>query len=130
MTAPCIFPLNKPQSKGYVQVRVGGRKFYAHRLAYEAFYGPIPEGLHIDHLCNVRACCNPEHLEAVTSGENNRRTRERDFTNVNANKTECIHGHPFDEENTYARPSGGRACRTCLREIKRAFSARKKAALE
>lgn len=44
-----------------------------HRAAYEHFVGPIPAGLHIDHLCRVRACCNPEHLEAVTQRENNAR---------------------------------------------------------
>jgi hypothetical protein len=37
-----------------------------HRITYEELVGPIPEGLELDHLCRNRACCNPEHLEAVT----------------------------------------------------------------
>jgi len=44
-----------------------------HRVSYELFVGPIPEGLHIDHLCGTRKCVNPAHLEAVTQRENNRR---------------------------------------------------------
>lgn len=47
----------------------------AHRAVYEAFVGPIPEGLHLDHLCRNRLCVRPDHLEPVTQAENNRRAR-------------------------------------------------------
>jgi len=40
---------------------------------YEYFKGPVPDGLELDHLCRVRSCCNPDHLEPVTHKENIRR---------------------------------------------------------
>lgn len=60
-------------SKGYARVNTAGRSTPAHRVAYEHFIGPIPDGLTLDHLCRNRACINPAHLEPVTSLENIRR---------------------------------------------------------
>lgn len=77
----------------------------AHRWAYVAANGPIPDGLEVDHLCNVTACVNPTHLEAVTPEENKRRAVER--------RTHCKNGHEFTESNTYFRRDGGRKCRRC-----------------
>ena len=51
----------------------GAGYYYVHRVSYEHHKGPIPEGLTIDHLCRVKLCVNPDHLEAVTQAENNRR---------------------------------------------------------
>lgn len=59
--------------RGYGRVGIGRKAEYAHRVMFEAANGPIPDGLHIDHLCRNRSCCNPAHLEAVTQAENNRR---------------------------------------------------------
>jgi hypothetical protein len=58
---------------GYGQVTIAQRRHKAHRAVYELLVGPIPEGLDLDHLCRVRRCVNPDHLEPVTRSENLRR---------------------------------------------------------
>lgn len=83
----------------------------AHRVSYEIHKGPIPAELTIDHLCRVRHCVNPEHLEAVTFAENVRRGISPPAQN--GRKTHCVHGHEFTAENTYIRPDGDRGCRAC-----------------
>ena len=81
-----------------------------HRLFYETLIGSIPEGLHIDHLCRVRCCVNPLHLEPVTCWENTK--RGNNMTAVNVSKTHCPKGHPYDEKNTRYK-GRGRECRKC-----------------
>jgi len=58
---------------GYSKVRHDGRIWMVHRLVYTLLVGLIPKGLLLDHKCRRRACCNPKHLEPVTSAENTRR---------------------------------------------------------
>lgn len=67
---------------GRINLRVGGKQVTppVHRVAYEALVGPIPAGMHIDHVCCVRRCINPNHLDLVTPGENNVRRSERNRT--------------------------------------------------
>ena len=62
---------------GYGRFTVNGAITSAHRYSWELLRGPIPVGLEIDHLCRVRCCVNPQHLEPVTSQENSRRVIER-----------------------------------------------------
>lgn len=98
-------------SKGYGSYGHHGRVQSTHRLAYELLVGPIPTGLHIDHLCRNRKCCNPEHLEAVSQRTNT--LRGVGFAATNAVKTHCKHGHEYTEANTYTDSRGSRSCRTC-----------------
>lgn len=99
-----------------------GNTVLAHRFAYELLIGPIPQGLQLDHLCRVRACCNPAHLEPVTNFENLHRGFS--IAAMNARKTHCKRGHEFSPENTHlSAGKHGRPVRHC-----RACRSQKKAA--
>lgn len=102
---------------------VGSRP--AHRLVYEELVGPIPEGLEIDHLCRVRHCVNPDHLEPVTRhtniirGDGPRITRERA-----ARRTHCKHGHEYAVVGRYS----GYRCAECGRQQARRLQQGRRAA--
>ena len=96
--------------RGYGMFRCGGRMLLAHRFGYELQIGPIPAGLHIDHLCRNRACQNARHMEPVTNAENVRRGE----AGLNhRSKTHCLQGHPYAGANLYVNPRGARECRSC-----------------
>ncbi|TMD08296.1 MAG: HNH endonuclease [Chloroflexi bacterium] len=90
----------------------GGVAFYAHRASYMVFRGPIPKGQQLDHLCRVRLCVNPAHLECVTGAENRR--RGNGFSGVQVRRTHCPRGHPYDAANTY-KNRGHRSCKICFK---------------
>lgn len=96
---------------GYGQAfsRRRGTVTKAHRVIWEFCRGPIPAGLELDHLCRVRNCVNPDHLELVTHTENQRRVR----------RTHCRRGHPYTPATTYVyvKKSGwvSRVCLVCKR---------------
>jgi hypothetical protein len=95
-------------ANGYGLVAVRGRTRMAHRVVYEAVRGPIPGGLQLDHLCCIKGCVNPDHLEPVTAAENQRRAAAQ---RVRRTATTCHLGHPLDGVRT--RTKGGRYCKTC-----------------
>lgn len=97
-------------SAGYGSLGVGKKTVSAHRFMYTALVGPIPEGLHLDHLCRNRACCNPEHLEPVTSRENT--LRGETLAAACAAKTHCPKGHEYTPDNVL-RAGRKRICREC-----------------
>ena len=101
---------------GYGQIKRSGKRTnaLAHRMAYEAIHGGIPSGLELDHrVCRNQLCCNPAHVEAVTSAVNARRA-----VAVREVKTHCKSGHLFDAENTY-HGRRSRQCKACRRAIDR-----------
>jgi hypothetical protein len=103
-------------STGYGRIGAHGKVEYAHRVAWKLLRGPIPEHLQIDHVCQVRNCVNPHHMELVTPKENIRRSS---VGHVQLAKTHCPAGHPYDEANTYRSRSGQRLCRACRAERQR-----------
>jgi hypothetical protein len=120
---------------GHVRVKDGyanadfGRKYpdgaqlneYVHRVAYEIAYGEVPAGLVVDHLCRVRHCANPMHLEAVTQKVNIARAARR------TPKTVCKHGHPLVEAGVdYYDYDGHRVCKPCHKQRTAAYQARRK----
>lgn len=106
-----------------------GRTGSAHRVSYEWIVGPIPEGAVIDHLCRVRTCVNPAHLEPVTNAVNLQRGVGPELASLrNVDQTFCLHGHPLFGDNLYVQPKTGyRYCRTCQRRRRAEYQARKRA---
>ena len=106
-------------NNGYSCFAIEGKSQLAHRVSYTYLVGPIPVGLTIDHLCRNKSCVNPEHLEAVTGAENNRRAAVA--------ITHCRRGHELAGENLQIkhRARGDqRVCATCNRETSRSYRER------
>lgn len=113
---------------GYGKINIRHRQRKAHRVAYEEVVGPIPIGLELDHLCRVRCCVNPKHLEPVTHLENMRRAvwpEKRgpngwDIGSLWRSKENCPQGHSYSGDNLYIsppnkrEPNGARHCRICM----------------
>lgn len=101
----------KPNGYGHFWLETG---MPAHRFSYRDVIGEIPDGLHLDHLCRVRACVNPWHLEPVTVRENTLRGLAAAMNTARgALQTHCRYGHEYTPENTCKNRKGHRHCRTC-----------------
>lgn len=109
---------------GYGQIGVYGSLVRAHRFSYELMCEPIPDGLEIDHLCRVRACVNPAHLQPVTSQVNAHRGAD---ARIIERGGKCAKGHDMTRDNIYWKANRRPMCRTCVLENQRRHQQRKKA---
>jgi len=107
----CWIWLGVPNAGGYGTLKIGPWTVLAHRFSYEMMVGKILEGEQLDHLCRVRCCVNPAHLEPVTSRENS--LRGNTLAAHEASQTHCIYGHILDGRNLRISSSGKRVCREC-----------------
>lgn len=109
--------IGKRKNEGYGKFSLHQVRHVAHRLVYELVKGPIPDGLYPDHLCRVRCCVNPDHIELVTNRENI--LRGVGMGARHAKRTHCSKGHEFTPENTIDRYDcpNARRCRICSNAI-------------
>lgn len=105
---PCWVWQKALTDNGYARIRDRERNngVIAHRYIYKLLIGPIDDGLDLDHLCRVRRCVNPMHLEPVTRKVNVAR-------GDGARRTHCLSGHRYTAANTYATGKGSQDCRRC-----------------
>jgi hypothetical protein len=105
---------------GYGRFRIKDSCVPAHKFSYLMFVGAMPDGLQVDHLCRVKSCVNPHHLEAVTPKENT--TRHRNTIK------HCPNGHEYTHENIKTsdfQKYGRRGCRICHNNIARSYRQKK-----
>lgn len=89
---------------GYAAFTFNGKVIRAHRLAFIVANGEIPDGTEINHICGVKHCVNPEHLEAISHGDNIRHHWN--------SQTSCKRGHPWPENRKFDS-RGQRYCTLC-----------------
>ena len=121
----CWMWLMATDRAGYGKAKYQGKDWRAHRLVWTMLVGDIPDGLVTDHLCRVKGCVNPDHIELVTNAENMRRQGPNPGLHQKL-KTHCPQGHEYSEANTYNLPAGGRQCFTCKRKQARQWAQRKR----
>lgn len=110
---PCWLWVRGTYQTGYGCIMMRGVTLNVARLAWVWEHGKqIPDGLTIDHLCKVRTCCNPKHLEAVTNAENVSRAHK------GTHRVYCRNGHKYTPKTTYIW-RGERVCHICRLESQR-----------
>jgi hypothetical protein len=115
----------------YPSITVNGKKQRLHRYTYEQHYGPIPDGYHVCHRCDVSRCIQPRHLFLGTQADNVQDMMEKG-RHFAQRMTHCKHGHPLTGDNVRLIPIKGtpytrRQCRECDSEAHRRMRERRKA---
>jgi len=106
---------------GYGRFHTAGKYYLVHRMSFVVLKQKLQENTQVDHLCKVRNCLNPDHLDEVTSKENTRRGLAKIY-NTDPNK--CPYGHDYDGEIAgKAEGSIYKVCRKC--QIRRSKNRRK-----
>ena len=103
---------------GYGHAYLDGKGYLAHRVIYDVLRSHISAGLELDHLCRVRNCVNPDHLEPVSHRVNVQRGE------LGQPRARCPKGHEYSESNSYRSASSGLRCKTCIRNIRWAYRGR------
>jgi DNA-binding transcriptional regulator YiaG len=123
----CLIWTGAINSRGYACMGAFGKVQQVHRVAHVLFYGKVHDGP-LDHICTVRHCVNPLHVEQVTTAENNRRAvRKRDAERVRGGVRHCPAGHPIAGDNAKPNGRGGAKCRSCANSHMREVHARTRA---
>jgi hypothetical protein len=125
-TAACWEFTGYRDPRGYGRQWNGIKPALSHRVAYELWVGPIPDGLTVDHMCFNPSCVNPTHLQLLTHAENCRLA-------LFGRRSQCSAGHDYTPANTriQVRERSGtleRVCRECNRLACARYHARKRAA--
>ncbi len=123
---PCWIWIGAIDSRGYGSSGTPGQKGSrgAHVISYEFSFGQVPQGLELDHLCRIRLCVNPSHLEAVTHRINV--LRGATIPAANIHRTHCPRGHLLKGRNLEKCRLPSRICRICLRSREREIRAYEK----
>ncbi len=103
---------------GYGKFKMVGMCRTAHRMSFGMFVHEIQDGNDADHLCQVRHCVNPVHIQDIPSIAHKILGHTR--------KTHCKQGHPFSPENTFRDARRSRVCRTCRKRIVDAYNHKKR----
>lgn len=106
----CWYWRGRLDKDGYGIFTLRGKNRKAHRVCFSTYFDQVRLPGTIDHLCRVRYCINPDHLDLVSMGENT--LRGNGITAKHRRKHYCSNGHELTPDNIYSNGTG-RSCKIC-----------------